>query len=150
MRNRYIGRMECPKCGFVQFGNAVDCPRCGVVFAKLLRPRHEAAAPLPIESAERVQKDLERLHTERAALTQELRARAVALPGALLVAWISVKGSPGLVRIFTMWVHETGHAVSAWLCGYTAWPGPWITPIGGQRSILLAGLLMAMLVFGAV
>jgi hypothetical protein len=36
-----------------------------------------------------------------------------------------------------MWVHETGHAIAAWLCGYLAFPGPWFTPIANSRSPIL-------------
>ncbi len=77
------------------------------------------------------------------ATGSERMARAVALPLALLVAWLAVKASPGAVRMLGMWVHESGHAVTAWLCGYWAWPGPWFTPVGTERSpsftLLLAG-----------
>ena len=79
--------------------------------------------------------------------TQETMVRAAALPGALVFAWIAVKMSPGLVRLITMWVHETGHAVTAWLCGYQAFPGPWFTPVNEERSLLfsltVAGLVVA-------
>jgi hypothetical protein len=125
------GRMECPKCGLVQDGIHAECPRCGIVFAKVLRAA------------------VERTRAERQALRGELRARVLALPCALLGAWAAVKTSPGLVRIFTMWVHESGHAVVAWLCGYTAWPGPWITPVGGERNFALTATMVGLLGFGA-
>jgi len=48
-----------------------------------------------------------------------------------------------------MWVHESGHAVAAWLCGYTAWPGPWITPVGSERSFALTATMVGLLGFGA-
>jgi len=68
-----------------------------------------------------------------------------ALPLALAFAWITEKAFPGAVRLLGMWLHESGHAVTAWLCGYLAWPGPWFTPVDGERSpsftLLLAGLL---------
>src|SRR5215510_5044704 len=140
--------MECPKCGIVQDGNSVECPRCGIVFAKFLHVHQEAAVPLTAPRSPSVHSDIERAHVEQDDLQDELRARVIALPCALLGAWVAVKAAPGLVRIFTMWVHESGHAVSGWLCGYTAWPGPWITPVGGERSTLLSALLIAMIVFG--
>ena len=71
----------------------------------------------------------------------ELRVRACAIPAALLIAWLAVRSGLGhfLVRTFaSMWVHETGHAVAAWLCGYPAFPGPWFTPVAEQRSAILA------------
>src|SRR5262245_7149733 len=74
-------------------------------------------------------------------------SEAAALPAALLVAWLAVRVSPGLVRMITMWIHEAGHAVAAWLCGYIAMPGPWFTPVGASPSpfftVLLLGLLGA-------
>jgi hypothetical protein len=47
-----------------------------------------------------------------------------------------------------MWVHESGHAVAAWLCGYTAWPGPWFTPVSAERSPLFIVLLVGLLAYG--
>ena len=77
----------------------------------------------------------------------EARVRATALPAALVLAWVAVKISPALVALIGMWVHETGHAVAAWLCGYQAFPGPWFTPIAGDRSpfftLLLVGIVCA-------
>ncbi len=81
------------------------------------------------------------------AADRETYVRATALPAALVFAWIAVTVSPGLVRVITMWVHETGHAITAWFCGYPAFPGPWFTPITADRSwwftLVLAGLLVA-------
>ncbi|MBL8914803.1 MAG: hypothetical protein JNM17_29125 [Archangium sp.] len=34
-----------------------------------------------------------------------------------------------------MWLHEFGHAISAWLCGAFALPLPWFTIGGASRSI---------------
>jgi hypothetical protein len=96
-----------------------------------------------------VQADVERTRAEQQALRSELRVRVLALPCALLGAWAAVKTSPGFVRIFiTMWVHESGHAVAAWLCGYTAWPGPWITPIGSERNFALTTTMVGLLGLG--
>ena len=82
------------------------------------------------------------------AARREQMARTIALPLALLVAWLAVKGSPGAVRLLTMWVHEAGHAVTAWACGYMAWPGPWFTPVGTERSPLFSLLLVGALAYG--
>jgi len=83
----------------------------------------------------------------------ELRLRAFAIPVALLVASLFLWSGLGhfLARtFFTMWVHETGHAVAAWLCGYLAFPGPWFTPVANSRSPMLAVALAAALLFGAI
>jgi hypothetical protein len=74
--------------------------------------------------------------------------RLAAVPLALLVAWLVVHA--GLARLLlrtflTMWVHETGHAVTAWLCGLPAFPGPWFTPVGESRSWLIVLLVTATL-----
>jgi hypothetical protein len=139
--------MVCPKCDFVQDASLRECPRCGVVFAKLLQLQEAISHPAHRISSSAAA-DLERARAEQDDLQQELRARILALPGALLGAWLAVKAAPGLVRIFAMWVHETGHAVAAWLCGYSAWPGPWITPVGSERSIALTALLCGLLILG--
>jgi hypothetical protein len=140
--------MECPKCGFAQDQNPAECPRCGIVFAKFAAAEEDAPFLSSHTVASAVQADLERLRADRDDLQREWRARVLALPSALLGAWLAVKAAPGLVRMFSMWVHESGHAVSAWLCGYSAWPGPWFTPVASERSITLTGLLLVLLVFG--
>ena len=141
--------MECPKCGFAQDQNPVECPRCGIVFAKFTAVEDDAPFLSSHTVPSAVQADLERLRIDRDDLQRERRARVLALPSALLGAWLAVKAAPGLVRMFSMWVHESGHAVSAWLCGYSAWPGPWFTPVASERSITLTVLILALLVFGA-
>ncbi|MCY1043745.1 hypothetical protein OV208_20665 [Corallococcus sp. bb12-1] len=82
---------------------------------------------------------------------REARLRLVVLPAALLVATLAVH-SPGfhaLMRIFlTMPVHELGHAVTAWLCGFSATPSFWATTVSEERSLFiplaLAGLLATL------
>jgi hypothetical protein len=80
----------------------------------------------------------------------EARLRTWALPVALILCWLLVKTGPGhtLLRIFfSMWVHEIGHASAAWLCGYPAFPGPWLTLTAGSRSVILAALVFAGLAY---
>ena len=137
--------MDCPKCGFTLLdADPVQCTRCGVVIAKFMRAHQESRA-----SAVELPPLLKATHAavapeNESATRSERMARAVALPLALLFAWLAVRESPGAVRMLAMWVHESGHAVAAWLCGYVAWPGPWFTPVGTERSpsftVLLVGL----------
>src|SRR5690349_15937635 len=79
---------------------------------------------------------------------RELYVRALALPGALIGAKVATAISPGLVRLMAMWVHESGHAVAAWLTGFAAFPGPWITPIAEERSVLVTLVLAGALAAG--
>jgi len=80
---------------------------------------------------------------------RELYVRALALPGALIGARVATAVSPALVHMLAMWVHESGHAVTAWLTGFAAFPGPWITPIGSERSPLVTLVLAGALAVGA-
>jgi hypothetical protein len=81
----------------------------------------------------------------------EKRIRQLALPAALALALvISRSGLRGFARTFlTMWVHETGHAVTAWLGGFGAFPGPWLTPISEGRMPVVTVLLAALLGYAA-
>ena len=80
--------------------------------------------------------------------TIERRLRQFALPTALLVAWAVVHtGLPHLLlrTVLSMWIHELGHAIAAWMCGRFAFPGPWFTPVGAQRTlIVVVGLAVGL------
>jgi hypothetical protein len=81
----------------------------------------------------------------------ERRFRQFALPIALLGAWAVVHtGLPHLLlrTVLSMWVHELGHAAAAWMCGRLAFPGPWFTPVGAQRTWIVVVLLAAGLGYG--
>jgi hypothetical protein len=83
----------------------------------------------------------------------ERRVRLFAIPVALVLAWAAVHAGflRMLVRtVLSMWIHELGHAVAAWLCGRFAVPGPWFTPMGSGRSLIVVLLVAAALVAGAV
>ncbi|WP_309892668.1 hypothetical protein [Archangium sp.] len=92
---------------------------------------------------------------EREDARLELRMYQFALPVALVVAWVLVNAPVGgsLIRIFlSMWLHELGHATSAWLCGFPSFPGPWVTRTGETRSdvvfLVVATLLGALILRG--
>lgn len=81
------------------------------------------------------------------ARTELLLAR-IAVPAALLACWIVVQTGGGRFLLRTasgMWLHELGHAVAAWACGFLAFPGPWFTSVGEERSYLFAGAMAAAL-----
>lgn len=81
----------------------------------------------------------------------ELTLRTWAIPVALLIGFALVAAVPSLVRIFfSMWVHELGHATTAWMCGYLAFPGPWLTPTASQQSLFFELFVLAALAGGAV
>ena len=80
---------------------------------------------------------------------RELYVRALALPGALIAARAATASAPGLVRMFSRWVHESGHALTAWLTGFAAFPGPWFTPTDLERSLMVTLTLVAALTAGA-
>ena len=136
--------MQCPKCQFDHPTQSTECLKCGIVFAKYQRYRDALQAlPRPIDEAQGPPVTLQ-------AAREELIYRLLALPMALLVALLLV-GSPlaPCVRIFaSMWVHETGHAVTAWLCGFGAFPGPWFTPISGGRILIVTVALASGLGWG--
>jgi len=76
----------------------------------------------------------------------------LAIPIALVIAWAVVHAGFGhmlLRTVLSMWIHELGHAVAAWLCGHVAFPGPWFTPVGSGRSLIVVGLVTVALGAGA-
>ncbi len=80
----------------------------------------------------------------------ELRVRQLAPPLMLLamLVWFSVPSLARLGRIFlSMWLHELGHTVSAWLCGFAALPGPWRTRVPEDRSWWVLALVLLALAF---
>ena len=148
----------CPRCGEPRI-LAPECPRCGVLYAKAearaaqlaSRPAPPVPAPEPAPAPTEPPVPLTPTGLfwpgEEEEARSELRMRLFALPVALAVAWMLVK-SPlwgGLMRIFlSMWVHELGHAVTAWFCGFPAFPGPWVTRIDDERSTFLFLLLATL------
>jgi membrane-associated protease RseP (regulator of RpoE activity) len=71
--------------------------------------------------------------------SREWKVRALAIPGALLVALAFHAWPTGhfLQRTFlSMMVHELGHAVTAWWCGFGALPTLWKTLIPETRGLV--------------
>ncbi|MGZ3459799.1 MAG: hypothetical protein ACXU86_14990, partial [Archangium sp.] len=142
----------CPRCGEPRI-LAPECPRCGVLYARAearaARLAEKAAPPAPHGEAEPERPP--HLPPESASWGGDLEDARLesgmylfALPAALGVAWLLVKTPMwgGLLRIFlSMWIHELGHAVTAWFCGIPAIPGPWVTHVGEERSPVVFLLL---------
>jgi len=135
--------MQCPKCKFEHESQITECLKCGIVFTKYYRFL-ERTKSIPA----RLEVDNQDEGYTANEAKQELRYRVFALPVALLVARVLVGAFPGFVRLLTMWVHETGHAVTAWLCGFWALPGPWITPVSDERSLSVTVLVLGAVGFG--
>lgn len=140
----------CPRCGEPRI-LAPECPRCGVLYARaearaaqlatrapqVAAPPPSAAEPEPSPPAPSVQALQWQGDLEDARF--ELRMYQFALPVALGVSWLLMHSDlRGLLRTFlSMWVHELGHAVTAWFCGFPSIPGPWLTPTWGTRSTVV-------------
>lgn len=150
---------SCPRCGAPRV-LAPECPRCGVYYlkaeARVAQPAlaHEEPAPLPPSLSERpppLSSETLSWQGEHEEARLEWRIRLWALPVALLLTWVLHSTGMGhrLLRIFlTMWIHELGHAFTAWLTGFIAIPGPWATSIEEIRSPVFSVLLA--LGFGAL
>jgi hypothetical protein len=133
--------MQCPKCHFENAEQSTECLKCGIVFEKYARSL-EAAGPVPVPAIK------EESVLPRGDVRREWRYRLFALPAALIGAHTLVSIAPGAVRMLSMWIHECGHAVTAWLCGFPAFPGPWFTPVDTQRSPALSIMFVGLIGFG--
>jgi hypothetical protein len=128
--------MLCANCKAECDDRASECRQCGIVFAKFARlqkKRSEPESQDPVTSTE---------------LRQELLCRLLALPSALIGARLLVGIMPMGIRLLSMWVHEGGHALTAWLCGFSATPGPWFTAVASERSRLLSLPIAGLIGFG--
>ena len=139
--------MRCPKCEFDHELQTSECLKCGIVFARYQAVQDRAAkadvlaGPAPVTCPEPV--------TERNEAVRELTYRIVALPLALLVA--RVVAGTGLrmaASMLAMVLHESGHAITAWLTGRWAVPLLWVTPHGEERSWSVVLILTTAIVFG--
>lgn len=135
--------MRCPKCQFDHELQISECRKCGIVFARYLEAQEAGAKrPAPLDPA-RPRSAL--LHPPAAetvqtqAARQELIYRALALPLALVGARLLVAtGARFAVRMLTMVLHESGHAITCWLTGRWAVPMLWVTMHGDERSLWYA------------
>lgn len=142
---------SCPSC-LAPRVEGPDCPRCGVVYAKAHPRRPVAPDPSPAEEVPGERPGAVKAPAawsgELEAAEKELKIRVFALPVALVAAKVvmGIEFLHALARIaLSMWVHELGHAVTAWFCGLAAFPGPWLTPVADTRGPLTPALLFAAL-----
>ncbi|BDG06905.1 hypothetical protein [Anaeromyxobacter paludicola] len=153
----------CAWCGALR-GPGPKCPACGAVYAKAEALRAGAAAPrppaaaagdelaAPLSAAEPLAPPLPgapaaaRFDGVLDALRLEWLLRLGAVPAALAIAALVHRSPLGhlLQRTFlSMMVHEAGHAVTSWLCGFAAFPGPWVTYTAGSRGLPVVLLVAA-------
>ncbi len=148
----------CPWCSAPR-DTGPACPRCGADYAKAEAIKAHGRAvpaveqtPNPVEAADAT--DL--LYIEespdewRQVHDAELEYRfcLAAIPVTLCIAIAFHASGLGaaLQRIFlTMPVHEFGHAVTAWFCGYAAIPTLWKTMVPETR-----GFVAPLALFGAL
>ncbi|MBX5481840.1 MAG: hypothetical protein IRZ16_08375 [Myxococcaceae bacterium] len=146
----------CPRCGVPRVP-APECPRCGVIYARA-EARARQLAALTAEQAgpafdfsapERpphLPPETPAWDGDAEERATEARLRLIAPPVVLGLSFLLVSTKPGafIARVTSgMWLHELGHAVCAWLCGYSAVPLPWFTSIGGTKSPMLTLLFVA-------
>lgn len=147
----------CPWCDAPRAGGD-DCPRCGANYAKAAAIRKHGraevapaiAAPLPTD-ATGTQIFIEGGATlgESAVIDDpqtEFWFCVAAIPAMLLlaIAFNAFEWGRFVQRlVFTMPVHELGHAVAAWFCGFGAIPTVWVTISADERGILAPVLLLA-------
>ena len=170
--------MRCPKCQFDHPLQRTECLKCGIVFANYQTPSDPPAqqpdaqtsvslaipgvastavpaAQVAIAAAalsRALSFDDDRPSTPadiRQAALKELKYRIFALPIALLLAyWLTGTGFDMAAGMLAMVVHESGHAITAWLTGRWAVPMLWVTMHGDDRSWFVVFLVTAAIAFG--
>lgn len=150
--------MRCPKCQFDHESQTTECLKCGIVFARYHESVNTPAAAaaseavaLPIPQAVAPLEPIERSAptSPRNEALKELRYRALALPLALLLGrLVASSGMSVLEGLLAMPLHESGHAITAWLTGRWAVPMLWVTMHGEERSWLIVFMVSATIIFG--
>jgi hypothetical protein len=147
--------MRCPKCQFDHELQTIECLKCGIVFS---RYRPAPAEPVAEQTDAAIQSTSEAADVsvlpdvdapDRNDIVRELKYRAVALPVALLLARLIAATPLRLAAAeLAMVLHESGHAITAWLTGRWAIPTLWVTPHGQDRSWLIVVAVTAAILFG--
>src|ERR1700756_1063923 len=123
--------MRCPKCQFDHALQTTECLKCGIVFARYLEALERAAKragpalPMAVPAPPLAYAPA----SDRNNAVRELGYRALALPLALLVARLIDGTGLGMASaMLAMVLHESGHAITAWLTGRCATPLLWGPP----------------------
>jgi hypothetical protein len=149
--------MRCPKCQFDHELQTTECLKCGIVFSRYRAAQaldaageHAAVASVPVASVPAAPSALDpEPAIDRSDALRELKYRIIALPLALLLArLVAGTGLRMAAAMLAMVLHESGHAITAWLTGRWAVPLLWVTPHGEQRSWGIV-LLVTIVILGA-
>jgi hypothetical protein len=145
--------MQCPKCQFDHPLQTTECLKCGIVFSRYQAAREaaaeQAAIAVPVSRAPGAALSEPETSTERDDALRELKYRVLALPLALLAArWVAGSSLRLVAGLLAMIVHESGHAVTAWLTGRWAIPTLWVTMHGDNRSWSIVLILTSAILFG--
>ena len=139
--------MRCPRCQFDHKLQTTECLKCGIVFARYqaaldgTAKQDGSAMPVTLSPSAPV--------TVRNDALRELKCRILALPLALLAArLVASTGLRMAAAMLAMVLHESGHAITAWLTGRWAVPLLWVTPHGEERSWCIVLALTAAIAFG--
>jgi hypothetical protein len=149
-------RMRCPKCQFDHPLQTIECLKCGIVFSRYQATLESAtnqanpdvavavSAPPALAKPATAASDA----PSRTDARTELKYRIFALPLALLLArLVAGTGLRMAAAMLAMVLHESGHAITAWLTGRWAVPLLWVTPHGEQRSWLIVLVVTAVIGF---
>jgi len=157
-------RMRCPKCQFDHPLQTTECLKCGIVFSRYQAALESAANQVhpdvavavsappalaqPATAANDAHRGSDDLSDVRTDARTELKYRILALPAALLLArLVAGTGLRMAAAMLAMVLHESGHAITAWLTGRWAVPLLWVTPHGEQRSWFIVLLVTAAILF---
>lgn len=150
----------CPWCSAPR-DPGPTCPRCGAIYAKAEAIKSHGRAVAAVDETPLVMETVEEAGfvpadedgDEWRAVSDpafEFKCCIAAIPVMLLIAMLFHASGLGasLQRIFlTMPVHELGHAVTAWFCGFTAIPTLWKTLIPESRGFIAPLAMFAGLGF---
>ena len=136
--------MECPKCHFDHPQQTDECLKCGIIFAKYLAFQEAMEKVRPVEP----EKSQLEITDEQKTAHREFLVRIFALPGALLLGWLANWAMPMVTAFLAMWLHESGHAIAGWFCGYAAFPTAWITMIPEERGRWISVVMGAAVAAG--
>jgi hypothetical protein len=145
--------MRCPKCQFDHELQTTECLKCGIVFSRY-QAAIELAAQQPAVAVPSMPQTVtaglsaKEVRTAREDARRELKCRILALPLALLAARVAAGSGFSVVSgMLTMVLHESGHAITAWLTGTWAIPMLWVTEHGENRSLGIVLLLTSAIFF---